>query len=100
MTLENIIPKIEKKMIYANGFNHTVLFDLGDDGFIHIDGTQSPPELTTEEKDAELTLETTATVLDNILDGTQDPNVAFLMRKLKIRGDLKLAMKLNAFLES
>ncbi|MDY0029430.1 MAG: SCP2 sterol-binding domain-containing protein [Pseudobdellovibrionaceae bacterium] len=100
MTLETIIPKIEKKMIYATGFNHMVLFDLGDDGFIHIDGTQSPPELSTEEKDAEVTLETTATVLNNILDGTQDPNVAFLMRKLKIRGNLKLAMKLNAFLES
>lgn len=99
MTLENLIPKIEKKMIYATGFNHTVLFDLGDDGFIHIDGTQSPPELTTAEKDAEVTLETSSNTLNNILDGNQDPNVAFLMRKLKVRGDLKLAMKLNSFLE-
>ncbi len=100
MTIDAIIPKIEKKMIYASGFNHTVLFDLGDDGFIHVDGTQSPPELSREEKDAEVTLATSADTLNNILDGTQDPSVAFLMRKLKIRGDMKLAMKLNAFLES
>ncbi|OIN86810.1 MAG: hypothetical protein AUJ12_04120 [Alphaproteobacteria bacterium CG1_02_46_17] len=100
MTIDTIIPKIEKKMTYASGFHHTVLFDLGEDGFIHIDGTQSPPELTTQEKDAEVTFATSIDTLDAILDGTQDPSLAFLMRRLKVRGDMKLAMKLNAFLES
>lgn len=100
MSLDILLPKLRQKMTYANGFSHTVLFDLGgEDGFIHIDGTQTPPELTQEEKEAEVTLECSAATLGGILDGTQDPNVAFLMRKLKIRGDLRLAMKLNAFLE-
>lgn len=100
MSLESIITKLRQKMVYASGFRHTVLFDMGEDGVIHIDGNQSPPELTTETKDAEVTLELSSSTLDAILDGTQDPNVAFLMRKLKVRGDLKLAMKLNGFLES
>ncbi|MBE2190690.1 MAG: SCP2 sterol-binding domain-containing protein [Alphaproteobacteria bacterium] len=100
MTLDTIISKIRQKMVYANGFDATVLFDLGNNEFIHIDGNQSPPELTTEEKEADVTLETSTDTLNAILDGTQDPNVAFLMRKLKVRGNLKIAMKLNALLES
>lgn len=100
MSLESITAKLRQKMVYASGFRHTVLFDMGDDGVIHIDGNQSPPELTTDAKDADVTLELSSETLENILDGTQDPNVAFLLRKLKVRGELKLAMKLNAFLES
>ncbi len=100
MSLESIAARLRQKMVYASEFRHTVLLDMGEDGVIHIDGNQSPPELTTENKDAEVTLELPSSTLDAILDGTQDPNVAFLMRKLKVRGDLKLAMKLNSFLES
>lgn len=100
MSLDNITAKLRQKMVYASEFRHTVLLDMGEDGVIHIDGTKSPPELTTEAKDAEVTFELSSDTLAGILDGTQDPNVAFLMQKLEVRGDLKLAMKLNGFLES
>ena len=31
--------------------------------------------------------------------GTQDPNIAFMMGKLKVKGSMGLAMKLNGILE-
>ncbi|HNQ92982.1 MAG TPA: SCP2 sterol-binding domain-containing protein [Alphaproteobacteria bacterium] len=99
MSLETITEKLRQKMQYAAGFRHTVLFDLGEDGFIHIDGSESPPEMTFEDKDAEVTLECSTETLDAILDGSTDPNMAFLMRKLKIRGSMGLAMKLGSLLE-
>jgi putative sterol carrier protein len=36
---------------------------------------------------------------ENILAGSQDPNLAFMMGKLKIKGSMGLAMKLNGILE-
>jgi len=33
------------------------------------------------------------------MDGRQDPNVAFMMGKLKVQGSMGLALKLNGFLE-
>lgn len=100
MSFDSILPKIRQKMAGASQFGHSVLFDLGDDGFIHIDGSENPATLATEEKEADVTVETSAATLEAILDGTQDPNIAFLMRKIKVRGDMRLAIKLNAFLDS
>jgi putative sterol carrier protein len=34
-----------------------------------------------------------------LMDGTKDPNMAFMMRKLKIKGSMGIAMRLNAILE-
>ena len=36
---------------------------------------------------------------EGILNGTQDPNIAFMMGKLKVKGNMGLAMKLNSILE-
>lgn len=99
MTLDKIVTKIRQKTIYATGFNARVLFDLGDDGCIHVDATETPANITTEAKEADVTLATSIETFSKILNGESDPNIAFMMGKLKIRGSMGLALKLNAFLE-
>ena len=99
MTLEDIVTKIRHKTTYATGFNAKVLFDFGDDGCIHVDATQSPAEITTEAHEADVTLSTSIETFGKILNGESDPNIAFMMGKLKIRGSMGLALKLNTFLE-
>jgi putative sterol carrier protein len=99
MTLDDIATKIRQKTVYATGFNARVLFDLGDDGCVHVDATQNPAEITTENKEADVTLATSIETFSKILNGESDPNIAFMMGKLKIRGSMGLALKLNAFLE-
>jgi putative sterol carrier protein len=99
MTLDDIVTKIRQKTVYATGFNARVLFDLGDDGCIHVDATQSPAAITTENKEADVTLATSIDTFGKILNGESDPNIAFMMGKLKIRGSMGLALKLNTFLE-
>jgi putative sterol carrier protein len=34
-----------------------------------------------------------------MMDGTQDPTLAFMMGKLKVEGSMGLAMKLNSIIE-
>ena len=99
MSLEGITAKIKEKMSMAVGLDARVKFDFGDDGLIFVDTTQTPPVITNDDADADLTLETSADTLQAILDGTQDPNIAFMMGKLKVKGSMGLAMKLNAILE-
>lgn len=100
MTLDEIVAKIRQKTTYATGFHARVLFDFGDDGFVHVDASQSPAEITTEEKEADVTLATSIDTFSKILNGESDPNIAFMMGKLKIRGSMGLALKLNSLLES
>lgn len=96
---ENIKTTLQQKMAMAPHIKAKVKFDLKDDGVIFIDTNQSPPEMSEEDKDADVTLTTSAETLEKILSGTQDPNIAFMMGKLKVKGSMGLAMKLNSVLE-
>ena len=100
MSLEEVTEKIRQKFQYADRISARILFDFDEEGKIFVDATQSPPVMTNEESDADVTLVSSLDTFEKILDGTQDPNIAFMLGKLKIRGSMGLAMKLNSVLES
>ena len=96
MSLDEIAGKLETRLV---GFNHTLKLDFEEDGILFVDATQTPPMVTQEDKDAEVTLRTSIETFQKILKGEQDPNIAFMMGKLKVSGSMGLALKLNSMLE-
>ncbi|HEU4839500.1 MAG TPA: SCP2 sterol-binding domain-containing protein [Micavibrio sp.] len=96
MSLEDIA---EKLTVRLGGFNHTMKVDFDGDGFVFVDATQTPPLAALEDRDAEVTLVTSVETFEKILGGQQDPNIAFMMGKLKVQGSMGLALKLNGLLE-
>lgn len=99
MSLAEITATIQQKMAQAAGLQAKVKFNFGDDGIVFVDTTQSPPLISHDDTDADTTLSCTLDTFQAILNGTQDPNIAFMMGKLKVQGSMGLAMKLNAILE-
>ena len=99
MTLESITEKIKQKLANPMGLKGKAKFNFGDDGIVFVDTTQSPPEVSHENKGADVELITSMETFQAILNGTQDPNIAFMMGKLKVKGSMGMAMKLNAILE-
>jgi putative sterol carrier protein len=99
MDLETATLKIKEKLSLGANVNARVKFDFGDDGCIFIDATQVPPLLSHEDAEADTVLACSLDTFEGLLNGTQDPNLAFMMGKLKIRGSMGIAMKLNAILE-
>lgn len=99
MSLESITEKIKGKLAYAPAVNARLKFDFGDDGVLFIDATQNPAAISHDDDDADTVFSCSVDTFEKILDGTQDPNIAFMMGKLKIRGSMGIAMKLNALLE-
>lgn len=91
--------KIRSKMARAVGLSARVKFDFGEDGRLFVDSTQTPPLLSQDDSEADVTFECTLETFEAILAGRQDPSLAFMMGKLKVRGSMGLAMKLNAILE-
>jgi putative sterol carrier protein len=100
MSLEPIISQFQTKMKSPHDFRGSVKFDLGTDGMIFVDTTQKPGVVKTGDGEAALILTLSKDLLSGLLAGTKDPNVAYLTGKLKIKGPMGMAMKLNAFLEN
>lgn len=99
MSLESVTEKIRQKIFMASGLNATIKFDFGEDGVIFIDATESPAVISHEDKDADTSFSCTLDTFKNIMNGSQDPNIAFMMGKLKVRGNMGLALKLNSIIE-
>ena len=99
MSLESVTEAIKGKMALAAGLDAKVKFDFGDDGVIHVDATQNPPEISHDDKDADCTLKCSIETFKGFMEGTQDPTMAFMMGKLKVDGSMGLAMKLNSIIE-
>lgn len=99
MNLDEATAKVRQKMAQAAHIKARVTFDFGDDGLVYVDSTQDPPEISHEGKDSDTTLILSLATFEGFLTGKQDPTVAFMMGKLKVKGSMGLAMKLNAVLE-
>lgn len=100
MALEQVTEQIRQKMAQAAGLQARVKFDFGDEGRVFVDTTQNPPLVSHDDAEADTTLICSLDTFQGFLSGTQDPNIAFMMGKLKVQGSMGLAMKLNAILEN
>ena len=99
MSLETVTEAIKAKMALAAGLDAKVKFDFEDDGLIFVDATQSPPEISHDDNEADCTLICSLEIFQGFMEGTQDPTMAFMMGKLKVDGSMGLAMKLNSIIE-
>lgn len=94
MSLEQHTTLVIEKTAQAADLNKKIKFDLTDEGIIHVDATVAPPVVTNEDLDADVTFVLTMDNFEELLDGSLNPQMAFMMGKLKIEGDMGLALKL------
>lgn len=103
MSLEDITEKIRQKLASAPGFRARIKFECGDEGVVFADTTQTPPVITHDasaaEAEADTTLSCSRDTLEALMTGKQDPNIAFMTGKLKVKGSMGVALKLNSLLE-
>lgn len=99
MSLEEYTSLVKEKTAAAADLNKKIKFDLTDEGAIHVDATVSPPVVSNDDLDADVTFVLTAENFEGLLDGSLNPQMAFMMGKLKIEGDMGLALKLADIFE-
>ncbi|MFK7944175.1 MAG: SCP2 sterol-binding domain-containing protein [Paracoccaceae bacterium] len=83
-----------QEKIGSGGFDGSVKFDIADEGTIRIvDGAVS-----TEDGDADCTISASMETFQDMFEGELDPTAAFMTGKIKIDGDMGVAMKLGQLL--
>ncbi len=99
MSVDNLKNKIKEKLKYAPPLGVTFKFDFGGDGVIAVDGKQNPATIIEGNIDADIIFTCDLSVMEAIIDGTQDPTMAFMTGKLKVKGSMRNALKLASLLE-
>ena len=97
MTLQEITAKMQEGASKKSAFGNSVKFAT-DQGVVHIDGNQTPPAVSNEDKAADCTIKMDFADFADLIGGKLDGMTAFMTGKLKIEGDMGVAMKLQSIL--
>lgn len=95
MTLDDCTQAIRTKVGADSGLNATLKFDCGDAGTVYVDGRSAPNTVGNGNGDADCTVGITLENLAAMLKGELEPATGFMMGKLKVSGDMSVAMRLQ-----
>ena len=98
MTLDEVTARLRERVGDDSGLGARVKFDFGADGLVFLDATRTPNVVSNEDAEADCTIRISLDDFVEMGDGELSPTMAFMMGKLKVDGDLGLAMKLQGLL--
>ncbi|MDN3921207.1 SCP2 sterol-binding domain-containing protein [Roseateles violae] len=95
MDMQAITEALRGKVGEHSGLDAVLKFDCGADGVAVIDGKSEPNTVSNEDREADCTIAISRENLAALLQGELNPMNAFMMGKIKVSGDMGIAMKLQ-----
>jgi len=96
MSLENYTEQVRSKVGEASGLNAVIKFAFAEGGALLIDGKSTPNAVNNDEgAAADCTVKVSLEDFGKLMERKLDPMTAFMTGKLKIEGDMGVAMKLG-----
>jgi putative sterol carrier protein len=98
VTVQTIIDGLREKVGKDCGLGSVVKFDFGDQGSVILDASQVPNVVSTEGPEPDCTMVISIEDFMAMAEGSLDGVSAFMTGRLKVNGDMGIAMKLGALL--
>jgi len=95
MNLAKLLPMIEASVAKAPALGNSLKFDFGDEQLV-IDGTEDGNKVSTEDMEADCTVEVSLEDFHKLIRGKLNPMTAVMAGQLKIKGNMGVAMKLRS----
>jgi putative sterol carrier protein len=95
MELDKITEQFQKMAEKVGNLGKSLKFVV-DNQVVFIDMTGETPKISTEDQEADTTIITSLATLEDLKNGG-NPMTAVMTGKIKIKGDMGLAMKLSSF---
>lgn len=98
--VETIISEMGQRLGANSGLGGTLKFDFGELGSVFLDGKSEPNAVSDGSgQTADCTIRLSLDTFERIVARQLDPTSAFMQGKLRVSGDLGLAMKLSPILQ-
>lgn len=98
MDFETLMAGMTERAANASPLGKKLKFDFGEDQQLLIDGTGDTNVVTAEDAEADTTVKVSIDNFKAISKGELNPMTAVMTGKVKIKGDMGLAMKLQSLL--
>ena len=95
MSLESTTELLRSRLGADSGLAATVKFDFGAEGVLFLDGAATPNAVSNEDAEADCTIAISLEDFESLVAGDLDATTAFMMGKLKVDGDMAIAMRLR-----
>ncbi|WP_395010813.1 SCP2 sterol-binding domain-containing protein [Undibacterium sp.] len=95
MALQICTEKIRHKLGQDSSLNARLKFDCGDDGVIFVDAVVNPHVVDNQNREADCTVSLSLADLVALLAGELNPVNGFMSGKLRLAGDMSIAMRLQ-----
>lgn len=96
MDISALVSEMQKKAAAAAPLGNTLKFNMGGE-CIYIDGNNGNA-VSTDDKDADCTISVDKDDFIALSNGDLNPMMAFMSGKIKVDGDMSVAMKLQSLL--
>ena len=97
MNLEDVFAGMQEKAKNLDPINATLKISV-DDHHVYVDGTGDSNAISMEDKDADCVISTSMDTMKSLLAGDVNPMMAVMTGKVKIKGDMGVAMKVQPLL--
>ena len=98
MDLQACTEAIRAKVGDDSGLNALLKFDCGNDGVVFVEAVTVPNKVSNDNLDATCTVTLALESLSAMLTGELNPVNGFMSGKLKVTGDMSVAMRLQKVL--
>ena len=96
--IDDITKGIAERVGTNSGLGSTLKFTFEGQGTIYIDGKSAPNSVTNDDKAADCTITVSLENFKKMMAGELDGTTAFMTGKLKVAGDMSVAMKIGPLL--
>lgn len=96
MNLESITTRVQELAVKKGGSIGSKIKFHFDEGCIYLDDTVSPAVVSNEDEQADCTVKVNLSNFEKLMSGEMNAMGAFMMGKIKVEGDMSVAMKLSS----
>ena len=96
MNLEEITDKVKELAEKKSGAIGAKIKFKFDEGAIHLDDSVSPTVVSNNNDPSDCTVKVSMENFQKLMSGDMNPTAAFMLGKIKVEGDMSVAMKLSS----